>query len=99
MPRNLWFIVIGMAINVTGSSFLWPLNTIYLHDHLGKSLSVAGLVLMANAFTTVIGNLIGGFLYDKIGGYRSILAGSIITLLALVNASFSSCLCLKSISK
>lgn len=83
MPRNLWFIVIGMAINVTGSSFLWPLNTIYLHDHLGKSLSVAGLVLMANAFTTVIGNLIGGFLYDKIGGYRSILAGSIITLLAL----------------
>ena len=84
MPRNLWFIVIGMAINVTGASFLWPLNTIYLHDHLGKSLSVAGLVLMANAFATVIGNLLGGFLFDKIGGYRSILSGSVIALSALI---------------
>jgi hypothetical protein len=38
-----------MIVNVTGSSFLWPLNTIYIHDHLGKSLSVAGVVLMLNA--------------------------------------------------
>ena len=89
MPRNLWFIVVGMAINVTGSSFLWPLNTIYLHDHLGKSLSVAGLVLMANAFATVIGNLIGGFLFDKIGGYRSILAGSVIALSALIGLTIN----------
>ena len=43
MPRALWLLIIGMAVNVTGSSFLWPLNTIYIHDHLGKSLSVAGL--------------------------------------------------------
>jgi len=89
MPRNLWFIVIGMVINVTGSSFLWPLNTIYLHDHLGKSLSVAGLVLMANAFATVIGNLIGGFLFDKIGGYRSILVGAIIALGALIGLTIN----------
>ena len=89
MPRNLWFIVVGMAINVTGSSFLWPLNTIYIHDHLGKSLSVAGLVLMANAFATVIGNLIGGFLFDKIGGYRSILAGSVIALSALIGLTIN----------
>lgn len=89
MPRNLWFIVIGMAINVTGASFLWPLNTIYLHEHLGKSLSVAGLVLMANAFATVIGNLIGGFLFDKIGGYRSIVAGTVITLSALIGLTIN----------
>lgn len=43
MPRALWLLIIGMAVNVTGSSFLWPLNTIYIHDHLGKSLSMAGL--------------------------------------------------------
>ncbi|MDQ0215763.1 MFS family permease [Oikeobacillus pervagus] len=83
MPRSLWLLVIGMAVNVTGSSFLWPLNTIYMHDHLGKSLSIAGMVLMLNSAATVIGNLFGGVLFDKIGGYRSILFGTITTLFAL----------------
>ncbi|WP_230502932.1 MDR family MFS transporter [Sutcliffiella rhizosphaerae] len=89
MPRSLWLLVIGMAINVTGASFLWPLNTIYIHDILGKSLSVAGLVLMVNAGASVIGNLIGGFLFDKIGGYRSILLGISITIIALIGMTIN----------
>jgi MFS family permease len=88
MPRALWLLIIGMAVNVTGSSFLWPLNTIYIHDHLGKSLSVAGIVLMLNAGASVIGNLYGGSLFDKIGGYKSILLGISITLTALVGLTF-----------
>ncbi|CRK84478.1 MDR family MFS transporter [Neobacillus massiliamazoniensis] len=87
MPRALWLLIIGMAVNVTGNSFLWPLNTIYIHDHLGKSLSVAGIVLMLNSGASVIGNLFGGYLFDKIGGYKSILLGIFITLLALVGLS------------
>ncbi|KKK38447.1 multidrug MFS transporter [Mesobacillus campisalis] len=83
MPRALWLLIIGMAVNVTGSSFLWPLNTIYIHEHLGKSLSVAGVVLMLNSAASVAGNLVGGSLFDKIGGYKSILLGIIITVLAL----------------
>ncbi|KZZ85773.1 MDR family MFS transporter [Bacillus sp. SJS] len=88
MPRSLWLLVIGMIINVTGASFLWPLNTIYIHDELGKSLTVAGVVLMLNAGASVIGNLAGGVLFDKIGGYRSILLGIIITLAALIGMIF-----------
>jgi MFS family permease len=88
MPRALWLLIIGMAVNVTGSSFLWPLNTIYIHDHLGKSLSVAGVVLMLNAGASVIGNLYGGSLFDKIGGYKSILLGISITLTALIGLTF-----------
>jgi MFS family permease len=80
MPRALWLLIIGMAVNVTGSSFLWPLNTIYIHDHLGKSLSIAGVVLMLNSAASVIGNLFGGSLFDKIGGYKSILLGICISL-------------------
>jgi MFS family permease len=76
-----------MAVNVTGSSFLWPLNTIYIHEHLGKSLSVAGVVLMLNSAASVIGNLYGGSLFDKIGGYKSIILGIGITLFALVGLS------------
>ncbi|HWO96957.1 MAG TPA: MFS transporter [Bacillus sp. (in: firmicutes)] len=88
MPRTLWLLVIGMLINVTGASFLWPLNTIYIHNHLGKSLSVAGIVLMLNAGATVVGNLLGGVLFDKIGGYKSILSGILITLSALITLVF-----------
>lgn len=88
MPRALWLLIIGMAVNTIGSSFLWPLNTIYIHDHLGKSLSVAGIVLMLNSGANVIGNLIGGSLYDKIGGYKSILLGIGISLLALIGLTF-----------
>ncbi|KAB2329312.1 MDR family MFS transporter [Bacillus mesophilum] len=88
MPRVVWLLVIGMAVNVTGSSFLWPLNTIYIHDQLGKSLSVAGLVLMLNAGASVVGNLIGGTLFDKIGGFKSVLLGIGITVTALTGLSF-----------
>lgn len=88
MPRSLWLLVIGMLINVTGASFLWPLNTIYIHDHLGKSLSMAGIVLMLNAGASVVGNLLGGMLFDKVGGYKSILLGILITLSALITLVF-----------
>lgn len=88
MPRALWLLIIGMAVNVTGSSFLWPLNAIYIHDHLGKSLTVAGIVLMLNSAASVVGNLFGGSLFDKIGGYKSILIGIGITLLALIGLTF-----------
>lgn len=83
MPRVLWLLVIGMMINMTGGSFLWPLNTIYIHDHLGKSMSVAGFVLMLYAAASVIGNLVGGILFDKISGYRSVLLGTGITIISL----------------
>jgi MFS family permease len=38
---------------------------------------------MLNSAASVAGNLIGGTLFDKIGGYRSILLGIVITVLAL----------------
>lgn len=84
MPKQVWLLIIGMFVNVTGHSFLWPLTTIYMHDYLGKTLTVAGLVLMANAGAAVIGNLLGGLMFDRIGGYRAIMSGVVLTLIALI---------------
>ncbi|MFC7686757.1 MDR family MFS transporter [Ureibacillus sp. GCM10028918] len=84
MPKKVWLLVIGAFINITGSSLIWPLNTIYMHDHLGQSLSVAGFVLMMNAGATVLGNLVGGYLFDKFGGYKSIMLGISITVISLI---------------
>ncbi|TQR14661.1 MDR family MFS transporter [Psychrobacillus soli] len=83
MPKAVWLLIIGMFINTMGNSFLWPLHTIYMHDYLGQSLSMAGFVLMINAGTGVIGNLLGGYLFDRIGGYKSIMLGIILSLIAL----------------
>lgn len=83
MPRALWWLLVGMALNVTGASFLWPLNTIYLHEQLGQPLAVAGVVLMLNSGGSVIGSLAGGFLFDRIGGFRVLLAGAVLTMAAL----------------
>jgi len=88
VPKALWLIIIGNIISVIGGSFLWPLNTIYLNGHLGKSLSLAGVVLMLNSAASVIGNMSGGYLFDKLGGYRAIMFGASITLLSLVGLTF-----------
>lgn len=69
MPRYVWILVIGATIQVTADSFLWPLNTIYMHNELGKSLAFAGLILMLNQGAAIIGNLVGGTLFDKISAY------------------------------
>lgn len=83
MPRSVWLLIIGMLINTVGSSFLWPMNTIYMHDELGQSLTIAGLVLMANAAAGVVGNLLGGYVFDKFGGFKSIMIGTIISIIGL----------------
>ena len=89
MPRKIWLLVIATTINVTGGSFLWPLNTIYMHHELGKSLAFAGMILMFNQAAAVIGNLIGGMLFDRFSAYRSILIATSIALSAAVIMSFN----------
>ncbi|SDM70683.1 Predicted arabinose efflux permease, MFS family [Psychrobacillus sp. OK028] len=88
MPKAVWFLIIGMFINTMGNSFLWPLHTIYMHDHLGQTLTMAGFVLMINAGTGVVGNLLGGYLFDRIGGYKSIMSGIILSMVALLLLTF-----------
>jgi MFS family permease len=80
MPGRVWLLIIGMVLNVTGSSFLWPVNTIYMVNNLEQSLTAAGIVLMMNSGAGILGNLIGGTMFDRFGGYRTILFGVSITL-------------------
>ena len=88
IPKSVWMLVIGMALNITGSSFLWPLNTIYMKEDLDKSLTIAGIVLMINSFGMVVGNLLGGSLFDKLGGYRTILTGTAVCLVSTTMLNF-----------
>lgn len=89
MPKVIWLLVIATAINVTGGSFLWPLNTIYMHHELGQTLAFAGFILMLNQGAAVIGNLIGGILYDKFSAYKSILTSTFIAMTAAIILTFN----------
>src|SRR5690625_3947046 len=88
MPKYIWLLVIGTTISVTGGSFLWPLNTIYMHNELGKSLAFAGMILMFNQAATITGNLIGSVLFDKFSAYKTILYGTGLAMTSAIILSF-----------
>ncbi|MCJ0932610.1 MFS transporter [Virgibacillus halodenitrificans] len=89
MPKYIWLLVIATTINVTGGSFLWPLNTIYMHNELGKSLALAGLILMFNQGAAIVGNLIGGALFDRFSAYKTILYGTGLAMAATLVLVFT----------
>ncbi|QNQ81204.1 MDR family MFS transporter [Lactobacillus sp. PV034] len=83
--RLIWLFAGSLIIN-TGISFIWPLTTIYIHNYLHESLTVAGMVLFINSAFTMLGNGIGGWLFDR-HPYQTILLGvstATISTLALV---------------
>ena len=74
IPKSVWWLVIGMALNITAPVFVaFKYN---FHEGRTKSLTIAGIVLMINSFGMVVGNLLGGSLFDKLGGYKTILIGT-----------------------
>ncbi len=81
----IWILAIGMTINVTGNSFLWPLNTIYITEILHKSMSIAGFVLMLQQGSGIIGNLAGGWLFDKWGGRKLIIIGIVLSTITVLS--------------
>lgn len=74
-PRMLWLLAFGSFLNIAGLSFLWPLTTVYMHDHLGHSMTVAGLVLLFHSGAAALGQLAGGWLYDRVGARPVMLSG------------------------
>lgn len=75
IPRLMWILALGGFVSTTGASFVWPLNTIYIHFVLGKPLTIAGLVLMLQAGAGLVGQLAGGALFDRFGGKAVMIAG------------------------
>lgn len=82
-PPQLRMLALAMAINVTGMSFVWPLNTIYVHQVLGMSMTMAGLVLLLNQGAALLGNLLGGAMFDRLGGRKTVSSGIVLAIIAV----------------
>jgi MFS family permease len=88
-PREMWILAIAGVISATGSAFLWPLNTVYMNQELGRPISIAALVLMGFSGAGILGSLLGGYLHDRIGGKITVLLGTFFSSLCLLGlASF-----------
>lgn len=91
MPANemkLKWLVIGATFSSIGMSFVWPLTSVYLHDRLGVSLTVIGIVLLFNSLASVLGSYLGGFLYDRKNPYHLLLGGVASTMSTLIMLTF-----------
>lgn len=81
---NARVLILGAFLESIGASFIWPINTIFIHNYLHKSLAVAGVVLFFNSLLTFLGNYVGGKLFDRIGGHKTTIISTLIALVALI---------------
>lgn len=81
-PVKLSYLLLGSLVANTGISFIWPLTTIYLTTYLHESLTMAGIVLFLNSAFTLLGNLLGGYLFDRWHPYQTIASGVFIAAIS-----------------
>ncbi|WP_283585898.1 MDR family MFS transporter [Limosilactobacillus ingluviei] len=84
---KLQWLLFGAFLTSFGNSFVWPLTTVYIHDQLHQSLTVAGLVLMFFSGANVLGSVLAGMFFDRVRPQRLMVAGllgAILTMLAMV---------------
>ncbi len=83
MPKVVIILGIGAFINAVGNSFVWPLNSLFMHDVLGKTLTEAGLVIALQSALALSGQFLSGYLADKIGARRLMLWGLVLASLTV----------------
>lgn len=85
---KLRWIVIASLLNNSGAALLWPLTTVYMHQYLGKSMTAAGVVVFAMSTSMMIGNYIGGVLYDQWNPYLAAVVPTAVSTLATIMLIF-----------
>ncbi|MBE3590114.1 MAG: MFS transporter [Firmicutes bacterium] len=78
-PRSVWLLALGSAVHATGLAFFWPINSIYVHEGLGRSVSAAGAVMMCQSLLAMIGSLAGGALFDRWSGRATMITGALLS--------------------
>ncbi|WP_161003427.1 MFS transporter [Furfurilactobacillus milii] len=83
MLKHKWVLLISMLINM-GIGLVMPITTIYIHTVLGKPLSVAGTTLLFFSGASMVGNVIGGRLFDRWSHKGPVIVGQTVASLSLL---------------
>lgn len=74
-PADALYFMAASFMNATGKAILWPLTTLYVHEQLGRSYGEAGMVLLFQALAGILGEIVGGSLYHRLGP-KTLIVGS-----------------------
>lgn len=89
-PKEVQVFLAASLINSAGGSLMWPLITMYVFDELGRNMADAGLVVMVQAMGGIVGQLLGGALYHRIGVKKLIVGALGLNALGLFTLPFIS---------
>lgn len=87
-PREALFFLVASFINSSGSAFMWPLTTLYVHTVLQRSMTEAGFVLMVQSLAGIAGQFVGGSLFHRLGAKRLIVGALFIQGLIQLSIPF-----------
>jgi MFS family permease len=90
LPRPAWIILGGDTLSAIGTGMTLPFFVVYLHRVRGIDLELAGLAVATIAVASVPGNAVGGFMVDRFGARRAVLAGLVFSAAGTTSIAFVS---------
>ncbi|AWB46308.1 MFS transporter [Paenibacillus sp. CAA11] len=83
-PREVKVFLVASLINSAGGSLMWPLITMFVYKELGRSMAEAGLVILIQSLGGIIGQVLGGALYHRVGVKRLIVGSLAVNAISLL---------------
>lgn len=83
LPRSVIVLIIGGFVQSVGNSLMWPLNSLFMHGVLGRTLTEAGTLLALQSTASLVGQFMSGFLADRFGPKRIMTIGLVCAIITL----------------
>ncbi|BDZ31620.1 MFS transporter [Lactiplantibacillus sp. WILCCON 0030] len=85
---RLRWLLLANLLNNAGAAFMWPLTTVYMHNYLKQTLTFSGTVLFCMSLAMILGNYVGGRLFDRWRPYWTAILGVTISTITLATLIF-----------
>ncbi|WP_099974124.1 MFS transporter [Lactobacillus terrae] len=85
--QRMWLLTLNVVFNLV-MGFILPVNTIFINKNLHQPLTVAGFALMIYSLLMMLGNALGGILFDKFSRRKTLYIGYFISVISLLIMSF-----------
>ncbi|WP_341779885.1 MDR family MFS transporter [Levilactobacillus sp. HBUAS70063] len=63
---------------------MWPLTTVYMHNELHQTLTLAGIALLGMSLCMILGNWLGGWLFDNWSPFKSAVVGTLCSFIPML---------------
>ncbi len=83
LPRSVWLVQIGGAVNAFGTGMVIPFILIYLHNVRGISLAAAGGALAIAAAVALAAGVAAGSVVDRVGGRNTLAFGLLLQTVSM----------------